>query len=306
MGLDFPAPFALLGSSMPPPAVKQRIVFEATGWALDFVGCEAIVSELPRVFRGWRIATGTPQDFPKTRPRGTISRRGDGWHWQEQGAPKARSWDRVPPRTPMRVITDVHEAAIAWFLADHADSLCLHGAAVKIGGGLVCFPAKGRAGKSTLIATLAAHGHKVFCDDVLGLPPATGRGMSLGLQPRLRVPLAPNLAKPVRDFIVTHSGPTDASWNYLHLGRGQLARLGESATIKAFVLLERADGGKAELTEAATAEVLKNVIAENIIRKLPMDVIFERLHKLVRGKPRYRLRYSDPDEAARLLARVFA
>lgn len=291
---------------MPPRAAKQRLVFGATGWALDFADCEAIVAELPNVFRGWKIAAGHPTDFPGTRPRGTISRRGEGWHWQEQGAPRARSWDRVPPKTPMRVITDVHEAAIAWFLADHPDYLCLHGAAVKIGGGLVCFPAKGRAGKSTLIATLAAHGHKVFCDDVLGLSPPSQRGVALGLEPRLRVPLAPNLAPEMRQFIAAHSGPTDASWNYLHLGSGQLAPLGESAAIKAFVLLERTEGGNAELTAATAAEVLKNVIAENIIRKLPMDVIFERLHKLARGKPRYRLRYSDPEEAARLLAKVFA
>jgi hypothetical protein len=291
---------------MPTLPPKQRLVFGATGWALDFAGCEPIVADLPAVFRGWRIAVGNTGDKRSIPPRGTISRQGDGWHWREQGAPRARSWDRVPPKTPMRVITDVHEAAISWFLADHPDYLCLHGGAVKLGGGLVCFPAKGRTGKSTLIANLAAHGHKVFCDDVLGLAPPAERGVSLGLQPRLRVPLPAILKPEVRRFIAAHSGPVDASWHYLKLGKGQIADLGESAPIKAFVILERLDNGRAEFSSAGTAEVLKDIIAENIIRKLPMAEIFARLHKLASTRQRLRLRYSDPDDAARLLAEEFA
>lgn len=291
---------------MPARPPRQRLVFGSTGWAMDFIGCDEIVNALPAVFRGWNLQTGRPGDFPSAKPRGIISRRGDGWHWREQGAPKARDWDLVPPKTPMRVITDVHDAALYWYLADNPGFLCLHGGAVKIGGGLVCFPARGHTGKSTLIATLAAHGHKVFCDDVLGLAPPSERGVSLGLQPRLRVPLAPNLAPDVRGFIAAHTGPADGSWHYLKLGRGQLARLGESAPIKAFVILERHDAGKATLSEAGTAEVLKDLIAENIIRKLPMPVIFDRLHLLARSRRRLCLRYSNPGEAARLLAGAFA
>ena len=130
--------------------------------------------------------------------------------------------------------------------------------------------------------------------------------MSLGLQPRLRVPLAHGLKPDVVAFIAAHSGPVDRSWHYLKLGRGQLANLGESAPITAFVILERQPAGQATLSEANTAEVLKNIIAENIIRKLPMAVIFERLHKLASTRRRLRLTYSDPDEASRLLAAEFA
>jgi hypothetical protein len=206
----------------------------------------------------------------------------------------------------MRVITDVHDVAIFWYLDEHPDYLCLHGGAVKIGKGLICFPAKGRTGKSTLIANLAARGHKVFCDDVLGLAPPGERGVALGLQPRLRVPLAPILKPDVVEFIAAHSGPTDRSWRYLKLGRGQLASLGQSAPITAFVILERRSAGPAKFSHANTAEVLKSIIAENIVRKLPMAVIFERLHKLASTRRRLRLTYSDPDEAARLLASEFA
>ncbi len=291
---------------MKTPLAENRVVFRKMGWAMDFVGCEDIVAALPKVFRGWQIASGPTEDFRSYNPRSTITRHIHGWNWKEHGAPKPRDWDRIPPRTSMRVITDVHSATIHWFLDANPDLLCLHGGAVKIGQGLVCFPAKGRTGKSTLIANLAAHGHEIFCDDVLGLAPLSERGVSLGLQPRLRVPLAPVLNKAVRKFVAAHSGPMDASWHYLKLGKGQLAGLGQSAPIKAFVILERRDGGPAELSKAGTAEVLKDIIAENIIRKLPMAVIFERLHRLASTRQRLRLRYSDPNEAALLLAREFS
>ena len=272
---------------------------------MDFAGCEEIVRDLPAVFRGWRLTTGTPADFPDLNPRGTITRHETGWNWKEHGAPKARDWDRIPPRTNMRVITGVHAAAIHWYLDANPDFLCLHGGAVKLGKGLICFPAKGRTGKSTLIANLAAHGHKIFCDDVLGLSPPGERGVALGLQPRLRVPLAPVLKPDVLDFIAAHSGLVDRGWHYLKLGRGQLANLGEVAPITAFVNLERRKEGPTELSDVSTAEVLKNIIAENIIRKLPMAVIFARLHKLASTRRRLRLTYSDPDEASRLLAAEF-
>jgi hypothetical protein len=304
MGPEIPAP--CLFEIVPAHPAKQRIVFAATGWTIDFAGCEDVVAGLPHVFQGWDLKIGHPSDFPRQKPRALIGRRGAGWHWREMGAPKARDWDSIPPTTPMRVITDVHDAAIYWYLAENRNLLCLHGGAVKIGGGLVCFPARGYTGKSTLVANLAARGHKVFCDDVLGLAPPKERGVSLGLMPRLRVPLAPSLSPEVRNFIATHQGPADRQWIYLKPNAGQIAKLGESAPIQAFVILERRDAGKPELIEAGTAEVLKELIAENIIRKLPMPVIFDRLHRLAATRRRYRLRYSDPGEAARFLGETFA
>ncbi len=304
MGPEIPAP--RIFKIVPTRPAKQRIVFGATGWTVDFADCEDVVAGLPHVFRGWNLKIGHPSDFPRFKPRAAISRRGAGWHWHELGAPKARQWDPIPPKTPMRVITDVHDAAIYWYLDDKRELLCLHGGAVKIGNGLVCFPARGRTGKSTLIVNLAANGHKVFCDDVLGLAPPNERGVSLGLMLRLRVPLAPILSPDVRNFIAAHRGPADRQWIYLKLGAGQMAKLGETAPIQAFVILERRDTGKPELVEAGTAEVLKELIAENIIRKLPMPMIFDRLHRLAVTRRKFRLRYSDPGEAARFLGETFA
>ena len=284
----------------------QRVVFGATGWAIDFKGCEDVVAALPLVFKGWNLKTGTPAEMRVFKPRARITRQSNGWNWEELGAPKARDWDPIPPRSAMRVVTDVHDAAIYWYLADNPHLLCLHGGAARIGSGLVCFPARGRAGKSTLMAHLAALGHQVFADDVLGLEPKGNRGLALGFMPRLRTPLPANLAPEIRDYIAGHTAFEQAGWLYLKPGARQIAGLGVTAKIKALVTLERFDQGPSVMAPVNESAILKNLIAENIIRQLPMVEIFDRLHRLAAASQRFHLRYSDPLEAAQFLSRTLA
>lgn len=293
------------GSALPAShdVADLRLLFGKTGWALDFTNCTEEVRGLKQVLRGWGLKSGPPSRLGQHRPRGHIKRTSRGWHWHELGAPKAREWDAKPPQSVMRVITDVHDAALYWYLAEHPELLCMHGAAVKIGRGLVCFPAKFRAGKSTLMACLAARGHKIYADDVLGLKGSTG--VALGFLPRLRTPFAPTLTKTTRQFIEVHGGPSSHGWHYLDPGSRQMAKLEESCPVKAFVLLDRHDSGRAICTPARTADVLKLLIAENIIRQQPMTTIFESLHRLTLDCRRQTLNYSDPQDAARLLERKF-
>ncbi len=283
----------------------QRVIFGKTGWAVDFDGCEDVVAGLPGVFKGWGIKTGTPQNLRTPKPRARISRQLEGWHWQEIGAPKARDWDAIPPRSAMRVITDIHDAAIYWYLDDNPQLLCLHGAAAKMGSSLVCFPARGRTGKSTLAANLAALGHRIFSDDVIGLEAKGHRGRALGFMPRLRSPLPPNTAAVVRKYIEGHQGMASDGWIYLKPGSAQIAGLGETAKIRAIILLERSDTGRPKLEAVNTASILKPLIAENIIRKLPMPRIFDQLHDLASDSERYLMRYSDPFAAAKFLTKAF-
>ena len=145
----------------------ERLHFGKPGWTIAFHGCSEIVTGVKTVLRGWDLRSGDIRSMPNQSPRAVIRRMADGWDWQAIGAPKAREWDAKPPRTSMRVLTDVHDAALYWYLAENPELLCMHGAAVKIGNALVCFPARFRAGKSTLMACLAARGHQVFADDVL-------------------------------------------------------------------------------------------------------------------------------------------
>jgi hypothetical protein len=284
----------------------QRVVFGKAGWSIDLAGCEEIAAQLPNVFVGWDISVGTLAEFKHYRPRAKVTRQKDGWHWREIGAPKPRHWDRIAPKSAMRVMTDIHDVAIYWYLDENPHLLCLHGGAVKIGEGLICFPARGFSGKSTLIANLASLGHKVFADDVLALKPKGNPGMSLGFLPRLRTPLPPNMAPSVARYIESHLGPNSHGWLYLKPDPAKIARLAQTAKITAIINLDRAEEGGPVLEEVNTAAILKNLIAENIIRKIPMPEIFDRLHGLASGCQRYRLRYSDALEAAQFLSKRFS
>ncbi|WP_373506221.1 hypothetical protein [Aestuariivirga sp.] len=290
-------------SSPAEPPALQRLVFGKTGWAIDFEDCADIVDGVKAVMRGWNLKSGPPSIHSRHAPRARISHHDQRWHWTELGAPKARDWDRIPPRTPMRVITDVHDAAIHWYLAHHPGLLCLHGAAARIGRTLVCFPARGFTGKSTLMACLAAQGHRIFADDVLGLEGRTGIG--LGFLPRLRATLPAHLTARTRSYIASHQGPADEDWIYLDPGPELMAPLGTRARVGSIVLLERRDEGRTQLSLARTVDVLKPLIAENITRKQPMTQIFEQLHALAKPSGNLVLRYSDPDSAARLLGKHF-
>lgn len=284
----------------------QRVVFGKTGWAIDFSRCEDVVAGLQCVFNGWDIGVGFPAEFPDHQLRAIIRRTTRGWHWQELGFPKARDWDLIPPQSVMRVITDVHDAAIYWHLDDNPHLLCLHGGAVILGSSLVCFPARGRAGKSTLVASFAAIGRKIYADDVLALEAGGNRGRALGFMPRLRAPLPGNIDSEVRHYINQHLGPASHGWIYLRPKPRQMAAFGEVSKIGAFVLLERQEHGDPELEPLNTAAILKILIAENIIRKLPMSEIFDRLHLLASQSKRYTLRYSSPLAAAKFLSAKFA
>jgi hypothetical protein len=281
------------------------LVLGATGWAIDFVGCREIAKETARILSGWQASLAQADWLPSVSPRAIITQRGARWTWRPIGASRPRFWLETPPLTPMHVVCEVHDVCIDWFLAKHADYLCLHGAAAKIGDGLVCFPSQGRAGKSTLIAHLAALDQRIFCDDVLGIEPSENEGVSLGLPPRLRAPLPRRVTTTVRSFIESQSGYAGKDWIYLTLEPRLLARLGETAPIKAFVFLERKNKGTPKLRPASPSYVLRELIAQNIARKIPPYEVFERLHSLATARPGYYLTYSDPLEAACFLIETF-
>ncbi|EHK53331.1 hypothetical protein [Allomesorhizobium alhagi] len=114
---------------------------------------------------------------------------------------------------------------------------------------LVVFPSTNRAGKSTLIARLAAEGVAVHADDLLPLTP-DDEGMSLGISPRLRLPLPETAGATLTRFVMENQGAADGRYKYLELAAPLLAPFGESCPIGAFVLLERQIHRAAELLAA--------------------------------------------------------
>jgi len=218
--------------------------------------------------------------------------------------PKPALWNEHPPVSAMQVVCDVHDVLFDWFLKASPRHLCLHGAAVRIGGGLVCFPSVQKTGKSTLCVALAARGHTVYGDDVLAIEPQESRGVALGIVPRLRKPLPKGLGARLIRFVTERAGPADRRWVYAELRDGEIAPLGATAPIEAFVLPQRGTRG-AKLEPVAKSEMLREILLQNFARRVPPVETLDRLMQLTERVPCYRLRYGAVMGAARLIEQRF-
>jgi hypothetical protein len=192
------------------------------------------------------------------------------------------------------------------YIDENPSRLCLHCGSAQISGRLVMFPSRSHAGKSTLIARLAAGGCQIFGDDVLPLDTTDTQGVALGLAPRLRLPLPAHASAEFKRFVSDNAGPADDRYHYLSLAEDRLAPRGTTAPLGAIVLLERRPGGAATIGPARRADALKALIRQNFARGEPAGDLLKRLHRLMDALPRFTLRYNDLDEAAALLQRSFA
>ena len=200
------------------------------------------------------------------------------------------------------VIVDV----VKGYVEENPSRLCLHCGSVAFAGRLVIFPSEYRAGKSTLVARLAAGGHQVFGDDVLPLSDDDACGLALGLAPRLRLPLPDEAATAFQQFVAKHAGPGDGYYQYLDLPEGRLARRGATLPLGAVILLDRQADGAACLGRASRSATLQALITRNFARTAPAGDLLDRLHRVMDRLPLFALRYSDLEDAAALLERTFA
>jgi hypothetical protein len=214
-------------------------------------------------------------------------------------------WRMSPPRSAMHVVWDVHDVFFDWFLQKHPRHLSLHGAAVRIGRGLVCFPSVQRAGKSTLCVALAASGHTLYCDDVLPIEPGRNRGVAMGIAPLMRRPLPAGLGAPLTRFIADRPGPAYMRWTYVNLRGNEIASLGETAPLDTLVLLRREDRREARLEPVSRSEMLREIVRQNFAREVPPAQILDRLLAITARAGCYRLRYGRVANAVRLLTERF-
>ena len=283
---------------------EQTIVLAlgAFGWTLAFTDCPEVVEGLEAILTGWRL-----QRLPSAasqRADAQVRRTRTGFAWRSRRMPKPALWNEHPPVSAMQVVCDVHDVLFDWFLKASPRHLCLHGAAVRIGGGLVCFPSVQKTGKSTLCVALAARGHTVYGDDVLAIEPQESRGVALGIVPRLRKPLPKGLGARLIRFVTERAGPADRRWVYAELRDGEIAPLGATAPIEAFVLPQRGTRG-AKLEPVAKSEMLREILLQNFARRVPPVETLDRLMQLTERVPCYRLRYGAVMGAARLIEQRF-
>jgi hypothetical protein len=274
------------------PVLSKPIVFD---------GCAGLADEFSAILRGWNLS----EHEAGGAPIGTVRSDGLQYSWVSEDTPAPEGWDLDPPRTEMEAVCDLHFELVDWFLDAHADHLCVHCAAAEFGSGLVVFPSPTKAGKSTLTLQLAAAGHRIFCDDVLPIEPVHDHGFALGILPRVRLPLPRAVVDELGPFLDTRSGPRDRHYHYVDLAEAELAPLGTTAPVAALVLLERQNTGPACLEPVSHGEMLKLIIGRNFGGVVPAPEIFDRLHKLAGGVPRFRLTYAQGNDAIQLLEHEF-
>lgn len=214
--------------------------------------------------------------------------------------------DEPPLRvTPVAAACSLMVSLAEAHVAENPGRLCLHGGAALFAGRLAIFPGRSRAGKSTMIARLAAGGHTVFGDDILPLDDA-GDGLALGVAPRLRLPLPACAGPAFRGFVAAHDGASDRSYQYLALPEGRLARRGTAAPLGAVVLLDRHPDGPATIHEAPRSLALKQLVRQNVAHTDDTRPLLARMHAIVQRLPCYVLAYADLEEAVDLLEAAFA
>ena len=279
------------------PAEPIYVTFDDLSKPVRLVDCEELCELLPRAFSGWpfRIAPGN-QEAP------VISLTRQDGNYILDGAFLAKPLTRNDAVSALcALVAELMRAYV------HQDDrlLCLHGAAAEFAGRLVVFPSQYRAGKSILSACLAAAGVQIFCDDVLPISRAQGRGVAPGLALRLRRPLPDNLAPESLRFIETHKRLQGENYMYLQLDESQMAERGKTLPVGAFVLLEREAGATTMLEDVSDAEILRQVVWQNFAREAEAPEILAALNKLVADSQCFRLRYDRAEDAGWLLQQEF-
>lgn len=213
-------------------------------------------------------------------------------------------WFDEPVRglTPVSAACSIFVDVARLVLEAEPSLLCLHAAAFELSGGLVVLCGTSRAGKSTLATRLADGPGRLFCDDILPLD-ANGRGIALGVAPRLRLPLPATANDAFASFCAAHVVASDERYGYVL--PPTLAPHGAQSPLRAIVILDRREDGPAGLVPASKAEAIHHLVRRNLARHDGAAAILDRLARLGQSLVAVRLYYSDIDEAADLIHSAF-
>ncbi|TVP46644.1 MAG: PqqD family peptide modification chaperone [Halomonas sp.] len=265
------------------------------GPCVRLVNAQPVLPVLKAAMSGWPLA-----ECPRQSSEPDICVWGkDGGFWQQAPALPKGMWLDTSVGAACSVIADVAGA----FLRHHTDYVGLHCGSAEINGQLVIFPESHRAGKSTLTAAFAAAGYRVFGDDVVALTPK-GEGVSLGIAPRLRLPLPRAIDEAFQDFVATHQGPSDSRYGYLKLDETLLANHGDKRPIGAIILIDRDSNiTTPQLTSLQHGEGLWQLLKQNFADTLSDHELITKFLPLVKRIPCFLLRYSDAYNAAEFVGR---
>jgi hypothetical protein len=181
--------------------------------------------------------------------------------------------------------------------------LALHCAAFRYAGRLIAMTGPSRAGKSTLASRMTQEADiEVFCDDVLPLP-SDGLAVSLGIAPRLRLPIPATASPAFKSHVARYMTLRDDRYGYLCAPT--VAPHGTRAPLSVLLILDRRESAPARLHAAAEDEALHFLLSQNMSDLQTPEAAFSRLTALLDGIICLRLVYSDLEEAVALIRQAF-
>lgn len=281
------------------PTTSNRVVLAFPGLSgpVALAGDPALVDGLSACLKGW-TPTATHLKRSPRKVLAAVTKTGRGRYRL-----RSRFIDRPAGGLPLA-------SAVCGLVADMAQdwaetqpgAIGLHCGAVRMGQNLLLLTGPARAGKSTLITRLAAEpGVSLFCDDVLPVT-AQGRGVALGIAPRLRLP-APEGSDVLQGLVRDAGILSDNRYGYVAVP--DQAAHGAQAGIGAILLLDRREGATASLHTLDPGEALSALLLQAITDFHSAEDAFARTKALTEGRPCLRLVYSDLEQATRLVLRIF-
>lgn len=262
--------------------------------------CNELLPIISKVFRDWNSEIVDVEHYPEPASIVLASHQGGylrSSRWLEEPVFHADALDAV---------CDFSVDFFHAYVADNPGVLCLHAAAVRLGDGLMVFPAFYKSGKSLFSAHLAWLGVELFTDDALPLTPHDNMGVAMGVCPRLRLPLPENVDEEFRAFVHQNIAQINQQYCYLQLGHENLAKWGTTEKIGAITLLNRVDSQPAFLEEIASSDAMKELILRNFARQNKAIDIVDRFMKIAATAKCYRLTFSDLREAGEMLIDKFS
>ena len=285
-------------SDTPRSKSRSSLQFEGINQPIVLFDCDELHAHVKCIFRDLTIERVETEAWEDSQI--TIRKTRDGYerssHWLDHP---------VVHYDPIDAVCDLTVDLIHAFVTDQPGFLCLHSAAVLFKKGLFLFPSTYRAGKSTLSLHLAFNGISLFTDDALPVTADNNAGMATGLYPRLRIPLPQSVSEDFKNYVRQRIVLRNDRYCYISLNKNEQLPFGTTAPINGVILLNLDSKKNMGLTPVSKKEAVKEIILRNFARQNKALDIVERIYSIVESASCYRLTYSDPDRAAKLLIQNF-
>jgi hypothetical protein len=272
-------------------------LFDPDGACIAVKNAEAVLAQLPLFLAGWPLrwsgpAGAAPCDIELRTDSGAmvVARTGAGGGTQRF----ANALDAA---------NGLAGALLSAFMARDARTICLHAAAVAIGGGLALFLGE-TDDRSRVSLDLAVRGYTLFGDDRIGLRVADsgGIGICLGLMPAARLPLPADADHRYAAFIDAFSVMQTQGVAYLRPPAGVVAEFADERPVSAIFQIERREAGEAQIAPAARAEVAGAVVRHGFAPHLERSALIDRAAALAAAVPGFRLSFCASGDAAGAVA----